>query len=66
MAGLVRGFPNIAVLPDRPPNTALTGERRPFSRAPLVRFNALLARACEDAGSFGEARICVWAEALRR
>jgi hypothetical protein len=23
MAGLVRGFPNIAVLPDRPPNVAL-------------------------------------------
>jgi hypothetical protein len=36
MANLVRGFPNIAVLPDRPPNGLRSGAPRDVSRRQLV------------------------------
>jgi hypothetical protein len=40
--------------------------RLPRSVEDLVGFNALLARASEDAGPCAEASTCVWDEALRQ
>jgi len=38
MAGLVRGFPNIAVLPDRPPKTGAVSFTRVLGRPRLDLF----------------------------